>query len=224
MPITRSQTQIPHQRPGRNFRGRGHARTQAPPPPVAPIRGYTGLQYDTQNLSPNTARRAIDGLESDFLVDRVQSHGSGLERYYAFQLKAPFAVRVHNPAAGQSRVECTCEDFRSNRHTCAHIFVSRSSLSNLNTRPALVLTMPVVVCWLARSTHQPASSRCSLLNSDRSNFTDKCAIPSYRGTARFLASRAQQRPRRRDRVRFRRFCSRLYFECPAIGESDRHSM
>ncbi len=137
MPVTRSQAHPTQQRGGRNARlnrGRGRGRARAPPPPLVlaqisppgstPVQSYTGRQYYTQALSPTSAQRAIEGLESNFCVDRVQSHDSGRERYYAFQLRTPVAVRIYEPTGGRARMECSCEAHRVTRSECAHIFVS----------------------------------------------------------------------------------------------------
>ena len=134
MPVTRSQAHSTTQRGGRNPRAsRGRGR---PPPPLAtsgqafppqsdPVRSYTGRQYYTQALSPLSAQRATEGLESNFLVERVQSYDSGRERYYAFQLKTPVAVRIYEPNAGRARIECSCEAHRATESECAHIYVGR---------------------------------------------------------------------------------------------------
>lgn len=133
MPVTRSQARPSSQRGGRNplsNRGRGRAPPllttpgQTLPPQVPPVRSYTGRQYFTQALSPTSARRATEGLESSFSVDRVQSQGSGRERYYAFQLGTPVAVRIHEPDGGHARIECSCETHRVTQSECAHIYVS----------------------------------------------------------------------------------------------------
>ncbi len=132
MPVTRSQAHSTSQRGGRNPRsshGRGRAPPrpatpgQALPPQAAPVRSHTGRQYYTQALSPLSARRATEGLESNFSVDRVQSYDSGREKYYAFQLRTPVAVRVYEPNAGRARIECSCEAHRVSQSECAHIFV-----------------------------------------------------------------------------------------------------
>jgi len=139
MPVTRSQAHPTQQRGGRNARSsrglsRGRGRARAPPPPIvpaqtssprlAPVQSYTGRHYDTQALSPTSAQRATEGLESNFSVDRVQSHDSGRERYYAFQLRTPVAVRIYEPTSGRARMECSCEAHRVTQSECAHIFVS----------------------------------------------------------------------------------------------------
>lgn len=139
MPVTRSQAHPTQQRGGRNARpsrGRGRGRTRVLPPPIgsaqaslpgsAPVQSYTGRQYYTQALSPTSAQRATEGLESNFCVDRVQSHDSGRERYYAFQLRTPVAVRIYEPTSGRARMECSCEAHRLTQSECAHIFVRLS--------------------------------------------------------------------------------------------------
>jgi len=128
MPVTRSQANRAQQRGSRNprGRGRGRGRAQAPPPPVAPVQAPSGLQYDTQLLSPTSASRVTEGLESSFTVDRVQSLASGHYGYYAFQLSTPVAVRIHDPASGRVRIyECTCEVYRNTQSPCVHIYVSQ---------------------------------------------------------------------------------------------------
>lgn len=96
--MPRSQTQSPQQRAGRTprgrGRGRGRARVQPSPLPIDPISGYAGLQYNTQHLSPNSAQTVVEGLGSTFSVHHIRPHGDGRDRYYAFQLVDPVAVRV----------------------------------------------------------------------------------------------------------------------------------
>lgn len=151
MPVTRSQAHPAQQRGGRSTRsgGRGRGRARAPLPPTlpthagipnpAPVHSYTGRRYYTQALSPTSAQRATEGLESNFFVDTVQSLDSGREKYYAFQLKIPVAVRIYEPTGGRARIECSCEIHRaSDRSECIHIFVSHPKLSiHANSVPIL---------------------------------------------------------------------------------------
>lgn len=99
-------------------RGRATAGTQSAPF-IPPILGHSGMQYSIQRLSPDSCSRANEGLRSDFFVDRLRSHETGSGAYYAFQLKKPVSVRVHDPANGTNRVECTCGD----RMPCIHVYV-----------------------------------------------------------------------------------------------------
>ena len=151
MPTTRrSQTQSQQQRAGRSTsgriraRGRGRGRrgvTDPPAPQTASpvggiqtqIQGSSGLVYDIQNLSPGSSLRAAEGLVSELFVDRLRSYGSGSDAYYAFQLKKPVSVRIHDPAGGARGVECTCEDYQQTRSVCAHIYVSAYLDQNLDT-------------------------------------------------------------------------------------------
>ncbi len=138
-PTRRSQTQAHQQRAGRSAggRSRGGSRRrgdnidQSAPHiavPVreveAPIHGSSGLLYNIQNLSPGSSLRAVEGLASEFFVDRLKCYGLGSDAYYAFQLKKPVSVRIHDPASGARRVECTCDDYQQSRSICAHIYVS----------------------------------------------------------------------------------------------------
>ena len=128
MPVTRSQAQLRSQSDGRNSRaslGRGGASLPSPnhSAQATPVQSYTGRQYYTQPLTPMSARRAIEGLEANFSVDRVQDYDSGREKYYAFQLRTPVAVRIYEPSRGQARIECSCEAHRVSKLECAHIYV-----------------------------------------------------------------------------------------------------
>ena len=150
MPVTRSQSNLAQQRGGRNprGRGRGRGRAQTPAPPVAPVQAPSGLQYDTQLLSPTSASRVHEGLESSFSVDRVQAVATGRHGYYAFQLSTPVAVRIHNPASGRARVyECTCEVSRTTQSPCVHVYVRQQMLITSLT----LLTDKVALCRFARS-------------------------------------------------------------------------
>ena len=117
--------QIPHQRGGRSPRGGGRRRGRGRAhPQVGPIRSHSGIQYDTQMLSPTSSRRAAEGLQSEFMVDRLEGFNFGRDRYYAFQLSKPVAVRIHDPAVGADRIfECTCAEFRNTLRPCAHVWV-----------------------------------------------------------------------------------------------------
>ena len=138
-PTRRSQTQAHQQRAGRSAggrtrgrgRGRGAVVDQFTPQPTAlvsglqtSIHGSSGLLYNIQNLSPGSSLRAAEGLASELFVDRLKSYGSGPDAYYAFQLKKPVSVRIHDPGSVSRAVECTCEDYQQNRSICAHIYVS----------------------------------------------------------------------------------------------------
>jgi hypothetical protein len=81
------------------------------------------LLYDIESLSPGSAQRATAGLGSEFFVDRLQSHETSRGAYYAFQLKKPVSVRIHNPANG-NKVECTCEEYQQSQSACVHVYVS----------------------------------------------------------------------------------------------------
>lgn len=129
MPETRSQTQQGQRRGGRTSachgrgRGRGSHAPQTPVRPDASVQGHSGLLYNTQSLSPGSSQRAAEGLTSEFFVDRLQRHESSRGTYYAFQLKKPVSVRIHDPASGEDRVECTCEEYQRTRSVCIHIYV-----------------------------------------------------------------------------------------------------
>ena len=93
-----------------------------------PIPGYAGLRYDTQHLSPVSAERAAEGIEANFIFHSLTSMTDGRDRYMAFQLYIPVAVRVYDPFAQrlqQTRVTCNCTDYQNTRSACAHLYVSQ---------------------------------------------------------------------------------------------------
>lgn len=61
------------------------------------------FRYDTQHLSPNSAQTVVEGLGSTFMVHHIRPHGDGRDRYYAFQLINPIAVRVCTFQGGSPR-------------------------------------------------------------------------------------------------------------------------
>ena len=128
MPETRSQAQRGQQGAGRSRAGRsstrgGHA-TQTAIRSQTPIHGHSGLLYDTQNLSHESAQRATEGLSSEYFVDQLRGYETSQgTSYYAFQLKKPVSVRIHDPANG-IKVECTCEEYQQSKPACDHIYVS----------------------------------------------------------------------------------------------------
>ena len=92
-----------------------------------PMAGYAGLHYDTQQLSPLSAQRATEGIEAGFIFHSLKSIKEGQDRYVAFQLYIPVAVRVYDPAVQrlqQDRVTCNCVDYQSTQTACAHLYVS----------------------------------------------------------------------------------------------------
>lgn len=128
MPETRSKTQRGQHAARRPRAGRSSARgghlPQATVRSSTPIRGHSNLLYDTQNLSPESAQRATEGLLSEHVVDRLRGHETRQgTTYYAFQLKKPVSVRIYDPANG-NKVECTCETFQQTKSACVHIYVS----------------------------------------------------------------------------------------------------
>ena len=129
MAETRSQRQRGQRGAGRatpsQGRGRGRAAGQPPSTSINPVRGHSGVLYHTQNLSPNSKIRAAEGLTADFYVDRLHSHEKmdHSDAYYAFQLKKPVSVRIHDPAFGVNRVKCSCGG-GDDSVCCVHIFVS----------------------------------------------------------------------------------------------------
>lgn len=105
-------------------RGRGGTAGQPPATPVTPIRGHSGALYNIQNLSPDSNRRAAEGLAAGLYVDELYSHEreDRSDAWFAFQLKKPVSVRIFNPAFGANRVECSCG--LSNESTCCiHLYV-----------------------------------------------------------------------------------------------------
>lgn len=124
MPETRSQRQRA-QRGAISDRGRGRGRAAVPPPPTAPpIQGHSGTLYDVQNLSLDSSVRMAQGVATDFWVDELRRHPLIHPTYFAFQLKKPVSVRIHDPENGNNRVECSCDD---NSTCCIHIYVSTTS-------------------------------------------------------------------------------------------------
>ena len=117
MPVTRFQTHSP-QRRAPQVRGRGD---RAPSLPTLPIPGYAGVHYDTQHLSPVSAGRAAEGIEAGFVFHSLENMIDGRDRYIAFQLYIPVAVRVYKPVAQppqQNRVTCNCTDYQSTQSPC----------------------------------------------------------------------------------------------------------
>ena len=119
---TRSQSYSPQRRPWQTFQGRVH---------TLPIPGFAGVYYDTQRLSPTSAERAAEGIEAGFIFQSLQSMIDGQDRYLAFQLHMPVAIRVYDPSSQrihQERVTCNCRDYQSTQSACAHLYVSHTFL------------------------------------------------------------------------------------------------
>ena len=104
MPVTRFQTHFSRGR-GRG----GRCPDRAPLPPALPIPGYTRFRYDTQHLSPVSARRAAEGIKADFILHSLKSIIDSRDRYIAFQLHFPVAIRIYNPVIQQLQpIRATC--------------------------------------------------------------------------------------------------------------------
>ena len=101
-------------------------------PTITPVRGQSGALYNTRDLSPESNKRATEGLAADFYVDRLQSHENmdHSDAYYAFQLKKPVSVRIHDPALGVNRVKCSCGG-GEDPICCEHIYASTAYSSIL---------------------------------------------------------------------------------------------
>lgn len=127
MPETRSQTQRGQHSSGRPRAGRSRARSGHAAPTTTrsnlPAHGRSGLPTDMQNLSPRSAQRVTEGLSPEFYVDRLRSYQTSQGTYYAFQLKKPASVRIHDPV-NSDKVECTCEEYQESKSACVHIYVS----------------------------------------------------------------------------------------------------
>ena len=170
MPVTRSQSRSPHlaqqqqqQQRRRTLtprgRGRGRGRGQPPIPLARPTRAHSGIQYDTQVLSPTSSQHAVEGLQSVFVVNRVEKHEPGPDNYYVFQLSKPVEVSIHDPAGNAGKIyECTCDVFRNTQAPCPHIYVSLVPGIFVAQN---MLTITVVVCWPTRSSQSRARSCCT---------------------------------------------------------------
>ena len=112
--------------------GRGRASSQPVVPTITPVRGQSGALYNTQDLSPESNKRATEGLAADFYVDRLHSHENmdHSDAYYAFQLKKPVSVRIHDPAFGVNRVKCSCGG-GEDPICCEHIYASTALQLNI---------------------------------------------------------------------------------------------
>ena len=135
MPVTRSQaSRIQRREAQDHLRTRSQGQNQAshrfPHNPHAPYNqaatthSFTSRRSYPQAQPPVLGERANEGLEANFIVDGIEGLDSGQQRYYAFQLTTPVAVRIYEPDAGLSRIECSCETYRVNRRECIHISVS----------------------------------------------------------------------------------------------------
>lgn len=143
-------------------RGRGdHRSGRASLPPALPIPGYAGIHYDTQQLSPVSARRAAEGIEAGFIFEGLESITDGQDRYIAFQLHIPVAIRVYDPVVQrfqQSRVTCNCIDYQSTQSACAHLYVSQSLMSIVLALTCIVAFHTLECCITRRSARKPATN------------------------------------------------------------------
>ncbi len=177
MPATRSQTNFSQQGPLRGG-GRGDRHPgRAPFLPTLNIPGYAGFYYNTQQLSPISAGRAAEGIEAGFIFHSLESMTDGQDRYIAFQLHIPVAVRVHDPVVQrlqQNRVTCNCIDYQSTQSACAHLYVSQYLIYTI-----LVLTRIVAFHTLKRCAERRPTRQSARLDADRSSFRAKCSISSH---------------------------------------------
>lgn len=128
MPIALPQTHISQQGSREALRGDGENNRQPNRTPSSlplSIPGYGGLRYDIQHLSPVSAARAVEGIDASFMFHNLESITDDQNRYIAFQLHVPVAVRVYEPdiqALRQNRVTCNCIDYQSTQSACAHLY------------------------------------------------------------------------------------------------------
>ena len=180
MPVTRFQTHFSR------GRGRGGRRPgRAPLPPALPIPGYAGFRYDTQHLSPVSAERAAEGIEAGFILHSLKSMTDGRDRYIAFQLHVPVAIRIYDPVIQQLqpiRATCNCIDYRSTQTACAHLYVSQYLVYTVFALTCIVALYTLECCVKRRSARKSAKYEQSRLNAGRSSFRVKCSISSNRAT------------------------------------------
>ena len=165
-------------------RGRGSRRPgHAPLPPALPIPGYAGLHYDTQNLSPVSAERAAEGIEAGFILHSLKSMTDGRDRYVAFQLHIPVAIRVYDPFVQRlqpMRVTCNCVDYQSTQPACAHLYVSQYLIYMISALTYIV-AFYTLECSVERGpARKSAPNEQSRINAGRSSFRVKCSISSNR--------------------------------------------
>ena len=63
-------------------------------------------RYDTRNLSPESAQTVVRGFGSTLFVDKLLPQGDGRDKYWAFELKKPIAVRVSTLLLGSKAPSC----------------------------------------------------------------------------------------------------------------------
>ena len=181
MSTTPSQAHSSQQGPGRNPRGRGQGnrRPNRPVLPLTqPIPGYAGLRYDTQLLSPASAGRAAEGIEAGFILHKLRRIADGQDRYMAFQLYTPVAVRVYDPDVQrrqQDRVTCNCLDYQSTQSACAHLYVSSYLVYTIIYLPRIV-----AIHTLERRVGRGSTRKPARLDADRSDFWIVCSVSSNR--------------------------------------------
>ena len=180
MPVTRFQT------PFSRGRGRGGRRPGlAPLPPALPIPGYAGLHYDTQLLSPISAERAAEGIEAGFILHSLKNMTDGRDRYIAFQLHIPVAIRVYDSVSQRLqpiRVTCNCVDYQSTQSACAHLYVSQCSIYTIFALTYIVAFYTLECCVERRPARKSAPNQQSRIDAGRSSFRVKCSISSNRAT------------------------------------------
>ena len=160
--VTRSQAHLPQRQGGRRRPDR------TPLPLTLPIPGYAGFRYNTQHLSPVSAERATEGIEAGFMFHSLKSITDGQDRYIAFQLHVPIAVRVYDPVAHrlqQDRVTCNCVAYQSTQSACAHLYVSQHLVYTVLALTWIAAFYTLEWCVERRSTRKPGR-----LDADRSNF------------------------------------------------------
>lgn len=141
-------------------RGRGGRRPgRAPFTPTLPIPGYAGFRYDTQHLSPFSAERAAEVIQAGFILHSLKSMTDGRDRYIAFQLHVPVAIRIYDPVIQQLqsiRATCNCMDYQSTQTACAHLYVSQYLVYTVFALTCIVALYMLECCVKRRSARKPA--------------------------------------------------------------------
>ena len=132
MPVTRSQSQRSSSGMDTHGLGRGRMDPLTGQTPSASRSGGSQRPAVASSFPPTAPQPAPTVRLAPYIsVDHLQyisqdrSRGSPLgdDSYYAIQLN-PVSVRIHDPAGGVGRVECTCPGFQSTMSPCAHMHVS----------------------------------------------------------------------------------------------------
>ena len=131
--------------------------------PIARPSSETGsiqLSSSTETMLPELPQPATGLLDPQITIERLGNITSGSENFFFIQLNS-IRVRIHDPARGTRRADCSCDEFGHTQSSCEHLRVS-SPVSSM-AEFARIKALPVVTTWIECNTSNWPGICCAKL-------------------------------------------------------------